>query len=219
MNDALSRRISTICLRVAQAVTAVGLLVAIAMTANLGLDFFITADQRGQRLMNQRKYQQAAETFADPMRQGVAAYRAGDFKVAASVCAGLPGAEAAFNRGNALVMLGRYEDAIVSYDRAIQLRPDWQAAQSNRDIAQGRAQGLKLEGGEMTGGELEADEIVFDLNKNTPGTGEEVVEAGETLSDAELRAMWLRQVQTTPGQFLKAKFAYQTAIAEGVVDE
>jgi Ca-activated chloride channel homolog len=33
----------------------------------------------------------------------------------------------------------------------------------------------------------------------------------ETMSDAELRATWLRQVQTTPGDFLRAKFAYQAS--------
>ena len=31
------------------------------------------------------------------------------------------------------------------------------------------------------------------------------------LSDAELRATLLRRVQTSPGDFLRAKFAYQAA--------
>ena len=73
---------------------------------------------------------------------------------------------------------------------------------------------FEFEGGDMTGGELGADEIVFDLNPSKPGAGEEVVEGGEELSDQELRAMWLRQVQTTPGDFLKAKFAYQQAMRQ-----
>jgi Ca-activated chloride channel family protein len=34
---------------------------------------------------------------------------------------------------------------------------------------------------------------------------------GEALSDEDLRATWLRRVQTTPGDFLRAKFAYQAA--------
>jgi Ca-activated chloride channel family protein len=33
-------------------------------------------------------------------------------------------------------------------------------------------------------------------------------------SDADLQATWLRRLQTTPGDFLKAKFAYQAAHAE-----
>jgi Ca-activated chloride channel family protein len=188
--------------------------IALVMAVKNGADFFVTADQRGQWLMDRQDYQQAAETFSDPLRQGSAYYRAGDFKSAASVFAGLPGQEAAFNHGNSLVMLGKYQDAINSYDQALELRPDWQAAKTNREIARGRAERLDFEGGDMTGGKLGADEIVFDLKKNSPNAGEEVVEGGAELSDEELRAMWLRQVQTTPGDFLRAKFAYQQAMRQ-----
>jgi Ca-activated chloride channel family protein len=38
--------------------------------------------------------------------------------------------------------------------------------------------------------------------------------AGGEVSDEELRATWLRRVQTTPGDFLRAKFAYQAAHAD-----
>ena len=44
--------------------------------------------------------------------------------------------------------------------------------------------------------------------------GEETVEGAVKLSDAELRAMWLRRVQTRPADFLRAKFAYQHATQE-----
>ena len=66
----------------------------------------------------------------------------------------------------------------------------------------------------MTGGEMGADEVVFDLDPNKTEAGEEVVEAGQEMNDQELREMWLRQVQTTPGDFLKAKFAYQRAMQQ-----
>jgi Ca-activated chloride channel family protein len=149
----------------------------------------------------------------------VAYYRAGDFKDAASVLSGLPGAEAAYNHGNALVMLGKYKAAIAQYDRALQLRPDWDAASKNREIARGRADRLDVEPGNMTGGELGADDYVFDLSQKTPGAENEVVEGSQEMSDQEMRAMWLRQVQTTPGDFLKAKFAYQRAMEQRGVGE
>ncbi|MEM9658160.1 MAG: hypothetical protein AAF961_07345, partial [Planctomycetota bacterium] len=47
----------------------------------------------------------------------------------------------------------------------------------------------------------------FGDNQNAGGE-EETIDDGP-LSDEEVRQMWLRQVQTTPGEFLKAKFAYQ----------
>ena len=35
------------------------------------------------------------------------------------------------------------------------------------------------------------------------------------LSDEELRALWLRRVQTKPADFLRAKFAFQAQSQEG----
>ena len=63
----------------------------------------------------------------------------------------------------------------------------------------------------MTGGKLEADEIVFSEGKSPPSAGEEQVEGGQEVINAELQAVWLRQVQTKPADFLQAKFAYQYA--------
>jgi Ca-activated chloride channel family protein len=39
------------------------------------------------------------------------------------------------------------------------------------------------------------------------------------MSDEELRAVWLRQVQTKPADFLAAKFAYQQATRPAPGDE
>ena len=196
------------------ALTGLVLVVGIILAARDGKEFVLTADRQGQLMMDEGNFADAAETFSDPMRQASAHYRAGNFQAAASIYSGLPGEVAAFNQGNALVMLGKYEHAIGRYDRALELRPDWQAAKTNRQIARGRAERMKFEGGDMTGGEMGADEIVFDLKKSVPEAGEEVVSGGKELSDEELRGMWLRQVQTTPGDFLKAKFAYQQAMRQ-----
>jgi len=133
------------------------------------------------------------------MWRGVALFRQGEFKTSAGIFAGMDTAEAAFNHGNALVMQGLYDAAAERYARALELRPDWADATNNREIALARAAMLKQEGGEGTGGMLGADE-------------DEQTEGGEAMSDEELRAVWLRQVQTKPADFLAAKFAYQQAM-------
>lgn len=144
--------------------------------------------------------------------QGAAYVQAGDFKTAATVYAALPGAEAAFNHGNALVMQGQYDAAIKRYDRALELRLDWTDAMDNRQIAVLRAKRTEDDPSIGTEGELGADEIVFDLdNSNNAKAGEEDSADGDA-SDDELRQAWLRQVQTTPRDFLKSKFAYQEAM-------
>jgi Ca-activated chloride channel family protein len=145
------------------------------------------------------------------MWSGVALFRQGEFEQAAGVFAGFDTAEAAFNQGNALVMLGRYDDAIARYDRSLELRPDWEPAIVNRDIAVTRAARLKQEGGDMTGGMLGADDIVFSDKKSPPSEQTEQTDGGQPMSDEEMRAIWLRQVTTKPADFLRAKFAYQHA--------
>jgi Ca-activated chloride channel homolog len=85
-------------------------------------NLWLTPDQRGARLMARRQYAEAAKYFQDPLWQGVAEYRDGQFKEAAAAFARIDSPEAAFDRGNALLMHGKYGDAIASYDRALQRR-------------------------------------------------------------------------------------------------
>lgn len=171
---------------------------------------WFTPDQRGQRLLEQGSYREAAAAFDDPMRAGVAWFRAGEFERAERAFARVASAEAEFNRGNCLVMRGKYESAIERYDRALELRRDWEDATINRRIAQIRADRVRQEGGEMGDQKVGADEIVFDKTKEG---GDQDTEAGEqqTVSDSAMQEMWLRRVQTKPAGFLKSKFAYQLA--------
>jgi Ca-activated chloride channel homolog len=176
------------------------------------VSLWLTPDQQGEWLMVRQRYAEAATHFRDPLRQAIALYRDGQFKEAAAAFARLDSAAAAFNRGNALLMHGKYTDAIASYDRALQRRPDWREAQANRALAEARRKLLEPPQDDAggTGGKLEADEIVFDDRpKQSSDTQEvEVVTTG-TLSDAQVQALWLRRVQTQPADFLRAKFAYQ----------
>ena len=48
-----------------------------AMVAITWAGLWFTPDQSGQRLMDQEEFEAAAQAFEDPMRVGVAWYRAG----------------------------------------------------------------------------------------------------------------------------------------------
>jgi Ca-activated chloride channel family protein len=177
-------------------------------------NLWLTPDQRAERLSRAGRYDEAAKTFIEPARQGAALYRAGDFKAAAAAFARDGTPAGAYNRGNAFVFLGKYDDAIKSYDRALSLRPGWKDAEENRALAAVRRDRLKTEGGDVTGGQTKPDEIVFEKGKKQSGDRVQV-DAGEPLSADQLRAMWLRRVQTKPADFLRAKFAYQIQEREG----
>jgi Ca-activated chloride channel family protein len=172
---------------------------------------FFTPDQVGYRHYLKGEYEKATEFFADSLWKGVSFFKQGDFNKAATLFSGLDTAEAAFNHGNALVMQGKYEEAVGRYDRALDSKPEWEEATVNREIALARAEMLKREGGDMTGGKMGADEIVFSEGKPSPSAEDEQVNGEQPMSDAESRAMWLRRVQTRPADFLRAKFAYQVA--------
>jgi len=196
------------------AISMIGLLLAGVTTLATGTFTVLTPDQKAYREFQQERFGEAATSFADPMWSGVALFRQGEFEQAAGVFAGLDTAESAFNQGNALLLQGQYGEAADRYARALELRPEWDDATKNREIALGRAERLKQVGGDMTGGMLGADEIVFNTGESAPSTGEEQTDGGQPLSDAENRALWLRQVQTKPADFLSAKFAWQNAMRE-----
>jgi len=191
-----------------------GLLAVIPLAAWAGgfLDLWLTRDQQGQRKMDSGDYGEAADAFEDPYRRAAAFYRAGDFESAAALWGALQGSEPAFNRGNALVMLGRYEEALQSYDRALELHPGWDPASENREIARLRLERLQPPEDDAggTGGQLGADEIRFDDTGRVDKSGSEVTAEGEKpVSDEAMRAAWLRRVQTDPSDFLRARFSYQ----------
>jgi Ca-activated chloride channel family protein len=175
-------------------------------------NLWLTPAQQGDRLMARGDFKTAAQRYPDSLRRGVALYRAGQFKEAAAEFGRSNLPEALFNRGNALVMTGKYQDAITSYDSALKQKPAWPEAIQNRDVAAARDKLLHPpnSGDEGTEGQLKADKIVFDNKPNqTPGAKETQVVSGGPMTDDQIQAMWLRKVKTTPADFLRAKFAYQ----------
>jgi len=191
------------------------MLLYMGVSARPFVDYWLTPDQQGQRLENRRDHAAAAGRYLDPLRRGTAFYRAKDFESAAALFATVDSAEAAYNRGNALVMLGRYPEAMESYDRALAARPDWPEAGANRELARLRQARREAGGpGEGTGGKLGADEVVFGDEPDT-GAGDQVqTEGGDTLGAAEAEALWMRRLQTSPADFLRARFSHQLMIQD-----
>jgi Ca-activated chloride channel family protein len=200
--------------------TAYGMIALAAGAALLGAgyrlgwdDLWLRPDQRGRLLLERGHPAEAARAFRDPLWRGVALYRAGDFKGASQAFAAQDTAEGAFNQGNALVMLGQYDDAMKRYDRALALRPGWPDAIKNRDIARIRADRRKSDGPGTDQPDLAPDAVVYDKTKK--GGDDTTVEGSEPMSDEAVRALWLKRVQTNPADFLKAKFSYEFSSPAG----
>ena len=181
----------------------------VAILALSWTGFWFTADQQGRRLFDRGKYAEAAEAFHDPMWQGTAWFRAGDFKQAAAAFSRRETPEVFFNQGNALMMAGQYDAAIAAYSKALEKRPNWKDADENRELAKARAQLTQNQGGDLGDQRKGADKIVFDQSKKNPQGQETEVAGDKAMSTEAMQSLWLRRVTTKPADFLKAKFAYQ----------
>lgn len=179
-----------------------------------GSGVVMTSDQRAVRAYQRGEFGESAAEFTSREWRATALFRDGQFKESGVIFSGIDTADGAFNHGNALLMQGLYESAASRYQRALALRPGWQDAETNLSLALARAELMEMEGGEMTGGKLAADDYVFGKGKPGDDAGEEVVDGGEPMSDKQLRALWLRRVQTKPADFLRSKFSYQQAVEQ-----
>ena len=174
-----------------------------------------TPDQQAQRLFDGGDYAGAAAKFGDPMRVGTAWYRAGEFERAAAAFGQLSAAEGHYNRANALLMHGKYDEAVTAYEQALAQRPDWQPAVDNRALALARKARLAPPEDDAggTGGMLAADDFVLDDSGRTDQAGsEQTTEGGSALTDARMRELWLRRVETRPADFLRARFSRQLQV-------
>lgn len=103
-------------------------------------DLWQTKQQQAQQDYTEGNYADARRKFNDPLWQGNAAYRAGDYQAAEQAfqqaTAHQPGAETWHNLGNSLAQQQRYDEALAAYQHALQHNKDFAPAQKNADLMQ-----------------------------------------------------------------------------------
>jgi Ca-activated chloride channel family protein len=97
-------------------------------------DLWWRADQQGAQALAAGDPHQAAERFQRPDWRAAAQYETGEYDQTLETLKYQTGAEAAYNRGNALARAGKLEEAIAEYDRALAEAPDHADAQYNREL-------------------------------------------------------------------------------------
>ena len=137
--------------------------------------------------------------------------RAGRYLDAAETFARAPTADALFNAGNAYVKGREYDKGVAAYEQARVEDPDHTGARQNLAIAKAiikRLTSVRLQEdtGEQT--ELGADAYKFD---NKTGEGVEMIITGQGKLSAESAEQWMRAVDTRVGDFLRTKFALESA--------
>nr|WP_314355811.1 VWA domain-containing protein [uncultured Achromobacter sp.] len=170
-------------------------------------DAFLTADQQGRLAFDNGRYEEAAARFQDPYWKGRAAYQAGRYADALAAFSKLETPEGAFYVANTQTRLRQYDAALDAYDRALQLRPGWEAAMVNRGIVQRL---LAAMGQEQQGQQAEPpDQTIAD---KTAKAGK-MVDAPAAQAASE--DVWLRNLSLSPTRFLRSRFAIEDAAAGG----
>jgi len=92
------------------------------------------SDQQAMKALEQNDPKKAATLFEQPEWKGIAQYRAGDYEKAEKAFSESDSPEGHYNRGNALAKLGKYQEAMASYQAALAQRPEHEDARHNFDL-------------------------------------------------------------------------------------
>jgi Ca-activated chloride channel homolog len=174
------------------------------------LDLWMTHDQQGRYYFEKGDYKKAAEKFENPLWRGLASARSGDYEGALNSFALIDTAEAWYNQGDALAHLGKYSQAVTAYQQALARRHPWQKAEENLALVQSLIPKPKAdkkdEEEQETAPNLPPDQMKFD-EKSKGGKKTQSIK----FDPAKMADVWMRNIQTTPADFLRRRFAIQAA--------
>ena len=99
-------------------------------------DLWYTPDQQAQLLMNTNQVHKAKKRFKNPEWSATAYYRAGDYQEAAQSFGQLQTERGFYNQANALAHLGKYEQAIAAYKKALAINSQDEDALYNKKLVE-----------------------------------------------------------------------------------
>lgn len=189
--------------RVAMLLVCIKAIAPIPATAAEAADMWLTADQQGRLAFERGDFTSAATHFSDPMWKGVAFYRAGRFQDAADAFAAVDTAESWFDQGNAFAHLGKFEEAVAAYGKALEKRGDWPEASADLAIAQRLLKRKQQDENDQPQEPNEKpDSVQFD-DKGKQG------KAGKVDGAEQTSEMWMKNLVVSPADLMARKFAIE----------
>ena len=90
-------------------------------------------DQKAMKAFNSGDNEKAAKNFTRPEWKASALYRSGNYEATVKTLENTNSGDGYYNKGNALARLGKFEDAIKAYDKALELNESNDDASYNRE--------------------------------------------------------------------------------------
>jgi len=168
-------------------------------------DLWLTADQQGRYYFQKEEYKIAADRFKDPMWRGLALSRAGDYATALDQFANSNSPEAWYNQGNSLAHLHRFPEAVHAYEQALKAKPNWPAAQDNLRLVRSLIPPPKNNEGEEEAPKQEPGETQVEDKDDSGKKGKQRLQ----MNSEKMADVWMRNIQTSPADFLRRRFAIQ----------
>lgn len=175
-------------------------------------NLWMTNDQQGRYYFEENNYEMAADKFEDFMWKGISFYKSEKYEDAINQFAMINSAESNFYLGNSYALIKNYELAINSYMEAINQKIDFAEAEHNlkliEEIIRKIEDAKKKEDEERSSDpHFTPDELVFDNEKDKGKEGkiDKLKIKKENMAD-----IWMRNIQTSPAEFLQRKFYQQS---------
>lgn len=181
---------------------AIHLLTPIEASAGEFADMWLTPDQQGRLAFEHGDFETAAKLFKDPPWKGIALYRAGHFDQAYDTFAASDTPESRYNQGNCLMHMGKFDEAVDAYRRALAARKDWPEAEANLAIAE-RLKKQQEDDDQAQEPNEKPDSIQFD-DKGKRG------KAGTVNLAEQTAEMWIRNIPISPADLMARRFALET---------
>ncbi|MEM6576404.1 MAG: tetratricopeptide repeat protein, partial [Pseudomonadota bacterium] len=199
--------------------------------ANWVSDAFKTPDQQASDALSAGEHESAAALAVDPMLRGEALYRDQQYEAAAAAFGQVNGPDGHYNRGNALAMQERYQDAIDAYDQALAMNPEMDDALHNKSVLEellkeqeqqqqqqensdsqdqsdGESEQQSEQPSEQEGTEESEQQAQSEESESEEQQEQTAPMAAEELDAEEKQSLeqWLRRIPDDPGGLLRRKF-------------
>lgn len=141
---------------------------------------FKTPQQLGEQAFEAEQYDRAANLLQDPLWQGSAHYRKGDYEAALESFSQSSSIDGAYNSGNTLAKLGKLQEAIDAYDEVLNIDPSHQQARENKALVESL---LEQQGDHQS--EQQNKDSDSDQSESQQQEGGENGEQGENSDDSQ----------------------------------